>query len=160
MQPMKRLGLCIAILACFLPAASAQRSHGYAFVGPGGISGTDVASPTVHFGGGGELVLPRGVGLGGEIGALSPTGDIAASIGVASANAYYHFGSKGKIDPYVTGGYSLFFRSGTGSGANFGFGVNLWLFRSLGLKLELRDHVISADAGTSQWWSGRVGLNF
>ena len=71
MQPMKRLGLCIAILACFLPAASAQRSHGYLFVGPSGISGADVASPNVHVGAGGELVLPRGVGLGGEIGRMS-----------------------------------------------------------------------------------------
>ena len=157
---MKRLGLSIALVACFLPAASAQRSHGYAFVAPGGITNTDLDGPTLHIGGGAELVLPGGVGLGGEIGVLSPSGEVFESLGVASANAYYHFGSRGRIDPYVTGGYSLLFRSAHDNGGNFGFGVNLWLFRSLGLKLEFRDHVVSSGGATSHWWGGRIGLNF
>ena len=157
---MKRLGLSIALAACFLPAASAQRSHGYVFAGPSGISGADVASSNLNFGGGGEWRLTGGVGLGVETGAFIPKGDASASVGVASVNGYFHFPSKGKIDPYVTGGYSLLFRSGTDNGGNFGFGVNLWLFRSLGLKLEFRDHVVSSGGATSHWWGGRVGLNF
>ena len=31
-----------------------------------------------------------------------------------------------KFDPYVTGGYSLLFRYGTGNLVNFGGGVNIW----------------------------------
>ncbi len=160
MHPLKRLVLSIALPACLLPAASAQRTDGYVFVAPGGVNGVDGAGSTLHFGGGGELGLPGGLGLGGELGALSPRGKVLSSIGIASANAFFHFGSKGKVDPYVTGGYSLFFRSATGNGGNLGIGVNLWLLRSLGLKLEFRDHVVSSGGVTNHWWGGRIGLNF
>ena len=148
------------LFACLLPAASAQRTHGYVFAAPGGVNGVDGAGSTLHFGGGGELGLPGRLGLGGEVGVLSPGGKVLSSIGVASANAFLHFGPKGKIDPYVTGGYSRFFRSGTGDGGNVGFGVNLWLLRSLGLKLEFRDHVVSSGGAINHWWGGRIGLNF
>ena len=160
MKPLKRLGLSIALLACLLPAASAQRTHGYVFAAPGGVNGVEGAGSTLHFGGGGELGLPGRLGLGAEVGVLSPGGKVLSSIGVASANAFFHFGPKGKIDPYITGGYSLFFRSGTGNGGNVGLGVNLWLLRSLGLKLEFRDHIVSSGGVTNHWWGGRIGLNF
>ena len=157
---MKRFAPLMTLIACSLAPASAQRTHGYVFAAPGGITDTDLDGPTLHFGGGAEIVLPRGVGIGGEVGVLSPGGKVLSSIGVASANAYYHFGPKGRIGPYVTGGYSLLFRGDSGSGANFGAGVNLWFFRSLGLKLEFRDHLVSAGGVTNHWWGGRVGLNF
>ena len=140
----------LALLFVFLPPALAQRSHGYVFS----------AFTAKGLGGGAEFVLPAGIGFGGELYAAISGGKIVPSVGIASANGYYHLGSGNRIDPYFTGGYSQFFRGSSGTGGNLGFGINLWLFRSLGLKLEFRDHVISTNGITHHWWAGHFGLNF
>ena len=60
----------------------------------------------------------------------------------------------------ITSRYSLFFRGNTANSGNFGAGVNLWLWQSLGLKVEFRDHVASPGGDTAHWWGVRLGLNF
>jgi hypothetical protein len=157
---MRLLWLSLAILVLGSAPATAQNSHGYLFAAPGGVSVAGRTDSTLQFGGGGELLLARGFGLGGEIGALSPSGNLGGTVGLLSGNAYYHFGSKRRIDPYITGGYSLFFRGNTANSGNFGAGVNLWLWKSLGLKVEFRDHVASPGGVTAHWWGVRFGLNF
>ena len=157
---MKALWPSLAILVLGLTPAAARNSHGYLFVAPGGVSVAGQTASTLQFGGGGELLLAKGLGLGAEIGGLSPSGDFGETVGLLSGNAYYHFGSKRRIDPYLTGGYSLFFRGNSANAGNFGFGVNLWLWQSLGLKFEFRDHVASPGGVTAHWWGARFGLNF
>jgi len=157
---MRLAWLCLAILVLGLTPATAQNSHGYLFAAPGGVSVAGRTDSTLQFGGGAELLLARGFGLGGEIGALSPSGNLGGTVGLLSGNAYYHFGSKRRVDPYITGGYSLFFRGNTANSGNFGAGVNLWLWKSLGLKFEFRDHVASPGGVTAHWWGVRFGLNF
>lgn len=125
-------------------AASAQQSHGYLFIAPGGISSGGHTATTVHLGAGGEVGLAKGVGLGAELGALGPRQDFAGNLmGVVSANGYYHFRREEKLEPFVTAGYSLFFRSGHANLFNFGGGANYWFHSKLGLRLEFRDHVWS-----------------
>jgi hypothetical protein len=157
---MRQLWPCLAFLALSLTPMAAQSSHGYIFFAPGGMSAAGQTNSTVQFGGGGELLLAKGLGLGAELGLLSPTGNLGGTVGVASGNAYYHLGSKRKIDPYITVGYSRFFRGNTANSPNFGVGVNLWLWRSLGMKVEFRDHLASPGGVTAHWWGGRIGINF
>jgi hypothetical protein len=73
-------------------------------------------------------------------------------VAVGSANLSYHFlsGTKDrKLEPFVTAGYTLFFRAGTSTGVNLGGGVNVWLTEHAALRLEVRDNAAKG------WVSGR-----
>jgi hypothetical protein len=151
--------LAAGIALLMLPSlAPAQQSNLYVFGAAGGAP--DNEGSTLHIGGGGEFVAARLIGVGGELGALTRTGSFRDTLGVLSINGYGHIPLKGRLDPYVTGGYSMFFRSGTASGGNFGVGANLPLLAKLGLKFEFRDHVISSGGRKNHWWEGRVGVTF
>ncbi|MBI3666130.1 MAG: hypothetical protein HY236_07875 [Acidobacteria bacterium] len=156
---MRRMFL-LFLLAAILPACAwAQHSHGYLFVAPGGISGGGNTSATVHLGAGGEGILGKGIGVGAELGVVGPAQSFSDLVGVFSANGYYHFSRSGKADPFLTGGYSLLFRTGTANLANFGVGMNYWIVRRLGLEVEFRDH-ISTSGTTLHYWGIRVGPAF
>ena len=91
--------------------------------------------------------------------------------GLFSPNIAYHFLSNTtdrKLDPFLTGGYSLFFGIGndlvvpgrgftnTQSGYNVGGGANFWLLRKAAMRLELRHQ-------SSVWYKTmdiRVGMTF
>lgn len=157
---MKRALLLPLLLSALAIAARAQHSHGYLFVAPGGASSSGSTSGTIQIGAGGEAVFARGIGAGAELSALGPTSSFSDLIGVLSLNGYYHPArSEGRLDPFVTAGYSLGFRSGHINLFNFGGGVNYWFHPKIGLKLEFRDHIHS-DGGTIHYWGVRVGLDF
>lgn len=139
-------------------AAAAQSSNGYVFVAPGGVTCCGNTTTTLHLGGGGEGIIGKGFGAGVEIGALAPTRDYSSAIGAFSANGYYHFihAKDSKVDPFVTGGYTLFFRSGTANLGNFGGGLNYWFSRHAGARVEFRDHVYTSD----HYWGFRFGVAF
>jgi len=94
---------------------------------------------------GGEVLIHKGVGVGIELGyagdwSFSGTG---SALGVGSADVTYHFlgnKSRSKIEPFLTGGYSLYYgeRTTTQSGFNLGGGVNLWLIKHVAPRLEIR----------------------
>jgi len=108
-----------------------------------GNTGTSQGGNNTGFGG--EVLIYRGVGVGMDLGyagnwSFSGTG---SALGVGSADATYHFlGNKSSknIEPFLTGGYSLYFgeRTFTRSGFNLGGGVNLWLTRHVAPRLEIR----------------------
>jgi len=156
------LARVVLILVAFGGALFAQDSSGYVFFAPGGITAGGHTAMTLHFGGGGEGILGKGIGLGLELGALGPRSDLSESIGVFSPNGYFHFSrSRGqKSDPFVTAGYTLFFRHGTANLWNFGGGANYWFSEKIGLRVEMRDHVWSARYGTAHYWGVRAGLSF
>jgi hypothetical protein len=112
---------------------------------------------TAHIGVGGELLF-KNVGIGPEIGYLTRSRDWAGGIGVLSPNASYHF-TNSKLEPFVTGGYTLFFRDGHANGYNFGGGVNYWFSNKAALRLEARDHVLPGYRD-SHFLGFRVGLSF
>jgi hypothetical protein len=152
-----------AVIAFAVASACAygQRSNGYVFVAPGQLHAAGFSQSTLQIGFGGEYVVRRvGAGIGGELSALGPTEAFSSAVGVASINGYYHFArSRARLDPFVTGGYSLFFRSGHLSLGNFGGGVNWWFQPRIGLRLEFRDHIRSSGR-TAHWWGVRFGLVF
>ena len=131
-------------------------NHGYGFFAAGSNSG----SALMHFGGGGEAGIYRGLGAGAEIGYLTRFADFGDGFGVFSPNGVYQFPiASTKLTPFATGGYSLAFRSGTAHGFNFGGGVHYSLSDRSGLRLEFRDQVF--DFGTFEHFYGfRLGISF
>lgn len=149
----------LAQAAAYGQSTDEPRGWGYGFGAVGGTSGGSVA--TLHVGGGGEGLVYKGLGLGAEVGYLSPFEDLADGIGILSTNVSYHFvkpRSNQKLIPFVTGGFSLAFRNGASGGGNFGGGVQYWVRPRLGLRFEFRDHIFSSD--TAHLYGFRVGLSF
>ena len=121
----------------------------YSFVAPilsntqYGNTGTSRSGNNTGFGG--EVLIHKGVGVGIELGYAGNwdyTGT-GSALGVGSADATYHFlGNKSSkmIDPFLTGGYSLYYgeRTTTQSGFNLGGGVNIWLIKHVAPRLEIR----------------------
>jgi hypothetical protein len=135
-------------------------SYGYIFAAPGGNSeGGDGA---LHIGGGGEGVFKNGAGIGAELAYLTPFESFGDGIGTFSINGSYHFlnsSKSGKVVPFVTGGYTGFFRGGYSNGVNFGAGVNYWFKPRIGMRLEFRDNVFLQD-NASHFLNVRFGLTF
>ncbi len=159
---MRKLILAILLTAMtpFLIAAQTTNDYwgqGYGFVAPGRHA---AEVTTLHFGVGGEGLVYKGLGVGGEIGYLGAARSLSGGIGVLSSNASYHFfnaSKSGKFVPFVTGGYSLIFPSDSIHAVNFGGGVNYWLNDRVGLRLEFRDHV---PAPRAHIYGFRIGLSF
>jgi hypothetical protein len=147
----------IILLLLLSKSAFAQEGTGYVFVGPG-ASTAEHGSATLQAGLGGELVW-RYAGLTGELSYLAPQQTLSNAAGVFSVGPSVHIPWRGKrsIDPYILGGYTLFFYGqGARGGGNYGGGVNWWFNRDVGLKLEFRDQV----AHGIQYWGFRFGLTF
>jgi hypothetical protein len=120
---------------------------GVVFTGPppANLNTTAVGGNNTGFGG--EL-LPHswaGVGLGIELGYAGPNWsfDGGGAVGTGSVNGSYHFLAKKQrkwLDPFATGGYSLYFgqRTTFDSGYNLGGGVNFWVLKHVALRSEIR----------------------
>jgi hypothetical protein len=108
---------------------------------------------------GGEGVHRSGLGVGGELAYATPWRSFTAGLGIFSLNGAYHFARQSRLDPFVTGGYSLIFRSGHINTFNLGGGVNYWFHEHMGLKLDFRDHIDARGGSAVHLWAFRVGLN-
>ena len=133
------VGALVLLLPLSLIAQNNEyRGQGYLFFAPGALTGSGNTQGTFHIGGGGEGFLYRGLAGGAEIGYLASWK--GEGIGVLSLDSSLHFNRRAKLSPFVTGGYSLLFRSGHANGVNFGGGVNWWIGERMGIRLEFRDH--------------------
>jgi hypothetical protein len=163
---MNKIMMCLIILTPALSYAQAptqkeRTSYGYAFTGlliasNGGDSG-------VQAGIGGEGIIHKGFGIGGEIGYFRNirfgNND---GLGLLSVNTSYHFLNVSKsrrLVPFATGGFSVFFRGGAVIGGNFGGGITYWFKDRLGVRLEVRDQ-IPAYSGIGHFPSFRAALTF
>ncbi len=165
---MKRF-LFICCVVVLIPAALAycqesrqpESGRAYTFVAPGAAVSSDGSAGALHFGGGGEAMLVKGVGIGCEIGYLAPMQYLEQGIGVLSINGLYAFRTSrlARVSPFVTGGYSLLFRDGHLNAVNFGVGMHYWFSRRVGLRLEVRDHVSPAYFN-DHLLQARVGVAF
>ncbi len=152
----------IALLLITLSAAAlGQSSAGYAFFAPGKLN--TGGGGTMHFGAGVDAIVGKGIGVGAEIGAISPWDCFSDCVtGMFSPNVSYHFlrGADRRADPFVTAGYTLMFRNGTANLFNFGGGTNYWFARRFGLRAEFRDHVYFNGNSNAHFWGVRFGLAF
>jgi hypothetical protein len=130
----------------------------YAFGGAGAATSTFGRSTSLfHVGGGAEFVGDSGFGGGLELGYLGPWSNGSVGVGVFSANGLYRFRTSGGTEPFLTGGYSLGFRSSAAHFGNFGGGVIHWFNSSTGLRLEFRDNVRDPS---NHWLVFRAGVMF
>jgi hypothetical protein len=154
----------VILLAVLMPFAAAaqskeRRGQGYVFVAP---TTTTEGGFGLHIGVGGEGLVYKGLGVGGEIGYLGAAQGLSDGIGVLSPNISYHFtnaSKSGKFEPFVTGGYSLLFRGNALHAVNIGGGANWWFKDRLGLRLEFRDH-IPLQFESVHIFGVRIGLAF
>jgi hypothetical protein len=147
---------------CAYAQTRESAGQGYTFVAPGAIAGHDDTVATMHYGVGGERFITKGFGVGAEIGYFTQLREHSSGFGILSGDATYRFRNSGgdaKVVPFVSAGYSLFFRDGTANGYNFGGGVHYWFNEKLGLRVEFRDHLVARDAAT-HFLGVRVGLAF
>lgn len=159
----KQLWCSVLFALALLPAAHAQRynGHGYAYYSidaphPGNFG--DLMSA----GGGGEAFLWKGLTVGGEVGYLFPRASTSEGIGLLSLDGGWQFVNRdhpGKVVPFVTGGYTLAFRSGVASLLNVGGGVAWWFTRRLALRTEVRTYVYTSNGGAFDT-SIRFGIQF
>ncbi|HUJ23449.1 MAG TPA: hypothetical protein VLX58_18075 [Bryobacteraceae bacterium] len=161
--------MCTRILGTVLLALTAvtagysqefYRGQGYIFYGPGHAPGGGVLQ---QIGGGGEGFLYKGLGVGGELGYLFPSGGFTYGLGLLSLNGSYHLNRSrhAKLSPFVTAGYSLAFRNGHANLLNFGGGVTWWMAEHVGLRMEIRDYVWSGcSCGPQHSPQAQIGLSF
>jgi len=117
------------------------RGQGHVFYGPGQVPGG--GGTLQQLGLGGDGFLYKGLAVGAEVGYQFPSEGFTYGYGLLSVNGSYHLNHNrhAKISPFITGGYSLAFRSGHANLANFGGGVTWWMAKHAGLRLEVRDYV-------------------
>jgi hypothetical protein len=142
------------------PAGREYVAQGYAFAGPAAFTTDD--DTLITYGVGGEGLLAGKLGVGAELAGFARRGRLDYHYGTLSPNVSYHFlgaGPSRKFDPFVTGGYSLFFARGVASGFNAGGGVNYWFKERVGLRVEVRDHMVIPSDGFNIV-SVRFGISF
>lgn len=100
-----------------------------------------------------------------ELRAHVSTCDICSDVAtVAVANG----GVARRLDPFVTGGYTLAFdplaaafgSRAASNGANLGFGLNYWFLRHVGTRAEFREIVIPGSLPGITSWGIRGGIAF
>jgi hypothetical protein len=132
----------LAGLLCGAAIAAQPSSNGYLVAGAGARDSKLISEAAL----GGEWVIGKGFGVGGELGAEAGHD----SFGYFSANGTYHLAAataQRKLDPFVTGGYTFGFSlfGHNASLFNVGGGINFWLWRRVGLRAEVRDIVAHGD---------------
>ena len=117
---------------------------------------------------GGEILSRKGIGVGVELSYAGPNWNFDSSgLGVGSVDASYHFfGNKSRkgLDPFATGGYSLYYgqRTAFQSGFNLGGGLNLWLIKHAALRLEARYQggINYFNSNLTRYVAFRFGMTF
>jgi hypothetical protein len=167
---MKRLIGTVLVLVLLPHAARVRgadysKGHGYVYAAPGAAGGLDAgAESIIHIGAGAEGFFHKYLGIGADVGYVAPLEEFKGGVGTFSPNLvarFYAQGDQNRVEPFVTGGYTLFLHSGrTANGGNFGGGFNWWFKGRLGLRFELRDNIWSDGADLYHIAAFRVGLTF
>jgi hypothetical protein len=163
---MKKLIVLFIVLMPVLSYAQAptqkeRASYGYAFTGV--MVPSDGGESALHAGIGGEGIIYKGFGVGGEIGYIRSFGSVPNyGAGILSVNPSYHFmkvSKSRKLVPFATGGFSLLINSDSPLGVNFGGGVTYWFKDRMGVRFEVRDQV-PIYSGSGHFPSFRVAFTF
>ena len=151
------LVLAVILMPIFFEGiANAQSSNGYVVGGVGSYNSKLLSQAAI----GGEYVIGKGIGAGGELGFVAGH----TSFGFVSLNMYYHLAHNGgaqKVDPFVTGGYTGAFNFfAAASGANIGLGLHYWFLPHLGVRAEFRDIVFPGTTQGANIRGFRGGIAF
>ncbi len=165
---MNRLVGTVLLIGLLPLSAAAQNSNyskqdGYFYIAPGVRTGLHMDTVRATQGGGGaEGFVTPNLGAELDLGALKASD--ALWLGAFSPNFVARFRVKNqekRVEPFVTGGYTVFFRSGSASGYNFGGGFHYWFSRHVGLRFEARDSVwVTLGAPDLHFVGLRIGMAF
>jgi len=152
-----RLGVLVTFLMA-ARAASAQSLEGYVTGGAGGWVHNTGSRGSLMVGAGGVEWLPAPyLGIGGEGGILmSPSGDLAATLGVDARLHFIGTSRPGGWAPYSP----LRFFELSDQGLQFGGGIDYRVSPRRALRFELRDILRRGGSVTSHYWTVRVGMTF
>lgn len=148
-----------AVLLLCGPAAAQTKGEGSATFGAGGWSNGYNSGGMIQFGGGGEAVVNRRVGFGGDVMISGGGGDAWLE---TSFKGDYRFISTQGATPFVSGGFTVIgalTEVGGYSGVNFGGGLFYPLGREA-IKLEAREVVLNNGSRNIQYFTVRVSLTF
>ena len=144
--------IILALVPCLAQAQSSDYSKwsGYGYLAPGGrVTSGSGSRATLHLGGGVERFFSRHAGMGadaGFLGTFEPDHRFPVDRwGVFSSNFVASYRAKSNrtgTEGFVTGGYTLISGDGTYNGVNFGGGFNWWFDKQVGLRVEVRDHLL------------------
>lgn len=104
-----------------------------------------------------EYVLRETVGLAAGLGGM---GNPYSGFAVFPLNGAFHTarGREGRLEPFLTAGYTRAAEEVAVNMFNFWAGLNYWFHRRLGLRLELRDHLYREPRTVWHFWGLRIGL--
>jgi hypothetical protein len=133
---------------------------GYGIAGPVGDAGFFASWPFLglYAAGGGEILAGGRFGAAGEFGrAVGANADAV----IISVNGVLHVGPSvatpvRKMSPFITGGFTLL---GASNAWNIAAGADVWLEPRVGVRFELREHILR-DGGGEQFWAFRTGVVF
>jgi hypothetical protein len=158
--------LFVLVFAAWSQTVSAQMPEGkrsmFRVYGGLGFVSSEGGDGIFNGGFGGEYFLLKGFSVGGDAGYLGPLEGPEEGFGNLNVNASYHFltaSETRKIVPFVSGGYTLFFREGSANLFNIGGGIIYWMDSGKGWRFEVRDQIWS-DYGTYHYVSFNVGFVF
>lgn len=135
-----------------------KKGWGYGLFGAGGASGYHDRS-FVHYGGGVEILVAEGFGMGMEFGLVDRSK--SAGFAIFSPGGFYAFNTGEKTMPFVTAGYSfLLYDERHVNGAFFGAGINHLIGDNWGIRIEGRDQVGFREGDTAHYLEARVGILF
>ena len=165
---MKKLIVTGALLLLAPALAPAQvaghqyRVEGYLFIGQGTYPTYPGLLGIGHVGGGGGVLLFKGLSVESEAGAMGRPG---YGVGLFSVDASYRLlpsRSKSKVVPFVEGGYTRAFGNWGFTYSenlfNFGGGIHYWPFKRVGMRLEVRDYVDHAPWGLDHYPALRIAF--
>lgn len=155
----RRVVVLVAVAMLAGVKGAGAQGLGYGIAGAMLISGVHTPPPAVHGAVGGELLIGRRAGIGAEAGILGNQGGAQK---IWSVNGVLHFGSRHLqtgASPYVSGGFTrLSSGEGTFDAWNAGGGVDIWIKRRVGVRLDVRDHIRADRRGNTHYLSARGGL--
>jgi hypothetical protein len=152
------LTLLITAVAVAEERFDPRQTYGYVFGGMGTTSGERLI--TMNSGAGFESLFYKRLGVSGELSYFAWLREPVHGLGIFCLNGSYHFDRNRKWSPFITAGYSLFFREGAANLFNIGGGVQLPLKPGHSLRLEFRDHIMSQSSENYHYFGWRIGWTF
>jgi len=157
------LRFCVTAMVLLLAGSAAAQTtaEGSVTFGAGGYSNGFTSGRVLQFGGGGEAVVNRRVGIGGDVLLTGGGGDAWVEW---TSKAEYRFIQAGaaRVTPFVSGGYTLLgalTERGGFNGANVGGGILYSLGREA-IRIEARDVVFNTGFRNTQYVTVRISLTF
>lgn len=154
-----RLSLLSALLVLGSSPAAAQ-TIGYVVAGAGEHRSPAVGETAVQVAGGVEAQggIASLVALGVELGYFTPARQLSAGTGVLGVHGLVRLRPQQTLRPFAGAGYARLFRSGANA-FTWVVGLDIWTSSSIGLRIDLRDHVqYGSREAVNHHWGLRVGI--